>query len=208
MRIIKQDNNLKESLEKDEMITDVIVKVDADGEASTDEYDDSNKADQDLNELENMSDEELKENEVVGYARLTFDEDDNKFYVSDSYSTTQKYDEDIRAIIKDTIKKYNKKVLNSIKESLTEDQERRIAGDKNLIKNIKKGFDDIIYMLNLLKKDFNTLDIHSTDIDYYLINQLEEMSELEDEDGYNLNLAQLYSRLEEFEKSEKEQLGD
>lgn len=208
MRIIKEDNNLKESLEKDEMITDVIVKVDADGEASTDEYDDSNKADQDLNELENMSDEELKENEVVGYARLTFDEDDNKFYVSDSYSTAQKYDEDIRAIIKDTIKKYNKKVLNSIKESLTEDQERRIAGDKNLIKNIKKSFDDIIYMLNLLKKDFNTLDIHSTDIDYYLINQLEEMSELEDEDGYNLNLAQLYSRLEEFEKSEKEQLGD
>lgn len=208
MRIIKEDNNLKESLEKDEMITDVIVKVDADGEASTDEYDDSNKADQDLNELENMSDEELKENEVVGYARLTFDEDDNKFYVSDSYSTTQKYDEDIRAIIKDTIKKYNKKVLNSIKESLTEDQERRIAGDKNLIKNIKKSFDDIIYMLNLLKKDFNTLDIHSTDIDYYLINQLEEMAELEDEDGYNLNLAQLYSRLEEFEKSEKEQLGD
>ena len=27
-------------------------------------------------------------------------------------------------------------------------------------------------MLNLLKKDFNTLDIHSTDIDYYLINEL------------------------------------
>lgn len=193
---------IKESFE-DEMITDVVLTVDKDDEVSTEEYADSNEADANLDELQNMSDEELEAKGIIGFARLTFDENDNKFYVTDSYSISPKYSEDIRAMIRFTINKYNKKYLNSIKESLTEDQERRIAGDKNLIENIKKGFDDIIYMLNLLKRDFDDLDIHSTDIDYYLINKLEEMAELEDEGGYNLNLAQLYSRLEEFEKSSK-----
>lgn len=193
---------IKESLE-DEMITDAILTVDKDGEVSKQEYTDSNEADAHLDELQNMADEELEAKGIVGFARLTFDEDDNKFYVTDSYSISSKYDEDVRAMIRFTVKKYNKKYLNTIKESLTEDQERKIAGDKNLIENIKKGFDDIIYMLNLLKRDFDGLDIHSTDIDYYLINKLEEMAELEDEGGYNLNLAQLYSRLEEFEKSSK-----
>ena len=93
--------------------------------------------------------------------------------------------------------------MKLIKESLTEDQQRRIDGDKNLIGNIKKKFDELIYMLNLLKKDFDSLDIHALDIDRYLINNLEIMAELEDENTYNLNLAQLYSRLREFEEENK-----
>lgn len=82
-----------------------------------------------------------------------------------------------------------------------EDRARRIAGDKNLIKNIHESLSDAIDMLDQLKQDFDQLDIHSADIEPYIINKLEMINDLDDVDSYDLNLAQLIERIEEFNDS-------
>mgnify|MGYP007135714145 CR=1 FL=1 len=100
------------------MVTDIILTVDKGGEVSTDEYTNSNEADANLDELRNMPDEELEAQGIVGFIGLTYDENDDKFYVSDSYSISPRYDEDVRAMIRFTLKKYNKKNLSESANSL------------------------------------------------------------------------------------------
>jgi len=96
--------------------------------------------------------------------------------------------------------------MKLLKEELSqEDIDQIIQRDKRKIKYIEESLTTVIDMFDQIQNDFQKLGIHSADIDRYITNDLENIADIEDTYSYNLNLAQLLERLEDFE-SERRQI--
>lgn len=90
--------------------------------------------------------------------------------------------------------------MKLIKEELSKDEINQIIErDKRKIEYLRTSLTEIINQFDQLSNDFQKLGIHSADIDRYITRDLENIADIEDIDSFNLNLAQLYQRLEEFE---------
>ena len=93
--------------------------------------------------------------------------------------------------------------MKLIKESLTENQQRKIDINKRLISTLSDQLFEASHTLDQIEMNFEELGIHSADIQPYFGNYLAQFAELEDVDPYNMSCATLKDRLEEFEEENK-----
>lgn len=94
---------------------------------------------------------------------------------------------------------FNKATNIGLSEDLTTEEESLlISNAEDLIYKVVFDFGNAIAKLEEIKNIFKKLGIHSADIEPYMINKLEDMSNLE-ENSYDLNLCELYERLIDFQ---------
>ena len=166
----KSSTKLTESYDNDYDFSDYMLYIDSDGEAEL-KANDQYIIDAVRIKLSQMSDEELESHNIMAYAYLIKDDEEN-LLVQDSYSV-----EGYEDILKQAINKYTKGVTEGKEETLPQDTANTfgksvVYKNKKYVPNLKEDADpsnvDFIFSGKDEKYPYQMLSRLKSDCDYYL----------------------------------------
>lgn len=131
--------SVKESVEENDTVSDVVLVI-YDDETERNEYYNDREADAHIEELKEMTDEDLDAQGILGYARLTRDEDGKFIRVRDDDYVADSINENIvREQIQHWLAQYNSK-----NESVKDDKKNILVETNSML---KKAYDGSYYTI-------------------------------------------------------------